>query len=122
MVAAFGDMRFAQKDRTPRVGGGPRDLCEGWRAYFDDPSDADAVERLVAGPIPEVLQQALALPYAEVRVDYGMLRVRRNGYVLDASALDALSTSTCELAGALADAALGGHHPTGFGDALPPCP
>jgi len=98
-----------------------REVGDDWRAYFDERTDQGLLDRLFAGPAAEVLE-ALALPYAELRVDYGMLTVRRNGYLLDPDALDELARATCLFADTLRDVCLTGDPWSSFDDPLPPCP
>jgi hypothetical protein len=121
-VAPLRRLRVVRKDRVPLRGGGPWvDLDGGWRAYFDEHVRDGLLDELFAGPAAEVLQ-VLVLPYAELSVDYGMLRVRRNGYLLEPSALDSLAGLTCAFAAALVACCRPLVASPSLDDPLPGCP
>ncbi|HEX6391770.1 MAG TPA: hypothetical protein VFZ89_20050, partial [Solirubrobacteraceae bacterium] len=105
--------------------GGAFDLddygADGFRLYPDDGDDRDALTRLVRGPAMGLLTR-LKHPYTEVRVDYGMLTVRRNGYVLDPAALDDHVQTVCALADAIVAAAGTGVARPSFEAPLADCP
>ncbi|MBJ7329994.1 MAG: hypothetical protein JHC95_08865 [Solirubrobacteraceae bacterium] len=120
---------FLQTGRTARFAGKDvRDLAElgapGWRAHplASTSVDEGVLERLMARPGRGVLD-ALRVPWAEVRVDHGMLTVRRNGYVTDPAELDGFAQLTCRMADALRDACLAGVPPEpAWPEPLPRCP
>jgi hypothetical protein len=88
--------------------------------YLDKRADPGAVERLLsAGAFRAAIAPLLDLPYAELRVDRGMLRVRRNGFVIDDAELDTFARAACGAAGALAAACLPSTAPAPFAEALP---
>jgi hypothetical protein len=82
-------------------------------------AEGDAVPAVLDGP-PRELLAALAGPYWEVRVDFGLLTVQRNGFLVEDAALDDLCRRVCALADALADACAPATGPPPPGEPLPP--
>jgi len=91
-----------------------------WRAALGPHVDGDVLARALAGPLGATLRALGDRAYAEVRLDHGMLTVRRNGYVMDPAALDAFAAGACAAADGLRDACLVGVGPADFGAPLSP--
>jgi hypothetical protein len=77
------------------------------------------VERLLAGPAGALLA-GLHGAYWEVRVDFGLLTVQRNGFLVQDGDLDALCELVCALADAFADACAADGPAPPLTDLLPP--
>jgi hypothetical protein len=90
----------------------------GWVAGIRDRSDHEVVDRLLRGPIHDVLSREQGLGF-EIRMEYGQLVISRQLYLRDAE-LDDLATTTGELAIAIGEMGLIAAPPTPFATELPP--
>ena len=126
-VSRIGRMVLTVKERTPFMNSAQNlDLepfgVRGWRAAPGDLVTQDDLPRLLAGPVGRALDVLAGASFAQVRVDHGMVTVKRNGYLTDPHALDEFTTTTCALADGLAVACLDGRAGVGaFDGPLAPC-
>ena len=95
---------------------------DGWRMRSQAPVGDDLLRRVLAGPALDVLRRRAADPFFQLLVLRGTVIVRRNGYLRDHDALDALATDVCVLAGAIRGACLPEGRPRPFAEPLPPAP
>lgn len=94
-------VRLAARTRSrTRMGSGARPDAGPLRVLRADGGRADAV---LDGPFGRLLGE-LAGPYWEVRVDFGVLTVQRNGFLVEDADLDGLCGRVAALADALAAA------------------
>jgi hypothetical protein len=123
-VAGLERLLVISKSRAARfsLAGGPSAQADGFRVDAAAGADPAALQAVLDGPARPVLDRLAALAYAELRVDHGMLTLRRGGYLTDPAALDAFAQDACALADALA-AAFGPAGPVpAFAEPLPACP
>ncbi|HEX2086626.1 MAG TPA: hypothetical protein VHF89_13160 [Solirubrobacteraceae bacterium] len=117
-------LHVQRAERLPAATSPPaRDLAPfglpGWRLLAEPAIPDDVVGDLAAGPAADVLgghQDG----YLEVDFGYGTLRLRRNGYLAAAAALDAHAGDAVALGRHLAAVALARAAPRPFEEALPP--
>ncbi len=96
---------FVRRSRTQIMhSGGSVNIGDGWRVYPGGRVDEDAFQRVITGPFVALLDR-IALTYAEVRLDHGMLLLRRHGFVTDEAQLDDLAHLLAAMADALVAAA-----------------
>lgn len=94
----------------------------GWRAAATPEIEPDRLRELLSAPTRAALASLSGLPFAQVRIDHGMVTVRRNGYLMEPAELDRFAETASRLADGLAAACLGGRSQARFEDPLPPCP
>src|SRR5829696_6689037 len=95
-----------------------RPLPGGWHLRTGAGTDAAALDRLLAGPLPGVLAGVDAA-LLQVVVQHGTLLLRRNGYLKEPAALDAHTSLAGFAAGELRVACLPSARPQPFGAPLP---
>ena len=78
------------------------DLPDHWVAGVRKHSDERAVERLLRGPIRELLSAQHGLGF-EIRIEYGQVIVSRQGFLARGEDLDALTAAAEALAGGVRD-------------------
>jgi hypothetical protein len=92
----------------------------GWhlRAQHSEPPNA-LLARLLCGPVIDLFRGRADDPFFQLLLLRGTLLVRRNGYLLDTSALDRLASDASLLAEATRAACLPEAHPRRFEESLP---
>ena len=126
-VSRIGRMVLTVKERTPFINSAQNlDLepygVRGWRAAPGQTVGPEQLPRLLDGAAGHALGALAGAPFAQVRIDRGMVTVTRNGYLTDPGALDEFATTGCVLADGLAQACLDGRRPPPFDRPLAPCP
>jgi hypothetical protein len=92
----------------------------GWRIQADPPPDPWFLRDVLADPVANCLESHHRDALFQVVVRYGLLTVRRNGYIEDPPLLDELGQATSAIATALRRACRARLSPQPFQHALPP--
>ena len=89
-VSALGYLRIGQRGRMPFFTGRKLDDfgCAGWNAVVADEVTDEDLAVLVSGGLGDLLRAQSSAGYAALALERGMLKVRRNGYLMEPVALD----------------------------------
>jgi hypothetical protein len=118
-------LRFDRRRSSPPFSFGKRTKLgeliglKGWDLYAGVRPDPDVVERLVAGPVTELLRAHTDDGLFQAVVWCGTLVVRRNGYLRSPEELDELARAAGLLAGRLREVCLPLAQPQWFDAGLP---
>jgi hypothetical protein len=92
---------------------------DGWSIWGCYESEADAIARIVAEPVAELLREHAEDGLFQLVAWWGTLIVRCNGYLRDAETLDRLTEAACLLASRLREIWLSQAQPQPFASELP---
>lgn len=121
-VATLPFLRIGQKGRMPLLTG--RKLDEfghpEWRLVVPEEFPEELVGEVVGGGLGDLLRAHAADGYAAIALERGLLKLRRNGYLMDPAALDAFSAQFAAAAEHLQRFGLARAEPVSFETALAP--
>jgi len=121
-VAALPYVRIGQRGRMPFLTGSKLDQfgCPGWNVVLPDEVSDDVIAELVSGGLADLLNQHASAGYGALVLERGLLKLRRNGYLMDPAQLDQFVEQFTAAAAHLQSLGLSRCAPAPFDTALAP--